>query len=186
MLVIKRSERMLKNKIQHTAHQIVIMLTLLGVLLGMINIGFCDSVEKAKIKPSEFKNLKLTKKEIEFIDRLAKEQKDFLNSVLILLALAEINDTPKVIPKNKLKELPKTAGELAIEIESAVILTVDSDTFARAVKGMHQLSARKAYEETTLLLIGKHPDFPGYRPKGDNHRFFKCLNEMYTKTAIGG
>lgn len=170
---------MLRTDTQHTIYHFVFFFTFIGVILIVSNVGVCESSDNAREKPTQFKNLKLTKKEIQFIDRLAKEQKDFLDSVSIWLALGQVVDAPT-------KKVPKNAKELAFLLGKNSVETIDPKTFARAIKGLKQLSARKAYDETTLLLIGKHPDFPKYRPKGDNYRFFKSLNEAYKKVAIGG
>lgn len=168
------------NSLQHKLavrrlNVVVIVLSFLPTW-NVPHSGHCEN-HSAK-NTCRFKNLKLTQKEIDFVDRLAKEQEEFLDSVSILFALGQIVDTPK--------KVPKTGKELAFLLGKNSVETIAPDTFARAVKGLKQLSAKKAYEETTLFLIGKHPDFKGYRPKGDNYRFFKCLNKMYTKIAIGG
>ena len=165
-------------QVKITIQKSVKVLVILSILLSP-NFLRTSYGENRSIKDScSFKNLKLTQQEIDFIDSLAEEQEEFLDSISILLALGLIADAPKKVPNNG-KELAFLLGKNSVE-------TIQPDTFARAIKGLKQLSAKKAYEETTLFLIGKHPDFPNYRPKGDNYRFFKCLNKFYTKIAIGG
>ncbi len=116
------------------------------------------------------KNLKLTKSETEFIKTIENDHKGFVESLVFFWGLAEV------------ASVPKTATELAeTVVKESITAQIPEDTTNLFAKGLMKISLKPVYDQVVLFRIGKHPQFKDYRPKGDSHRFFTCLQKALEK-----
>lgn len=134
--------------------------------------------EMCKAKFSKLKLSDQDKAVFEHLNRLSEDRNEFLKSVTILLAVAEVTSSPK------------TVTDLAEELAKSEFDPIDDKQFSSAAKGVVQISAKPTYEALTLFIAGKanyvDKKFEGYKPKGEVLRLLTCLQKRYQELAATG
>lgn len=115
---------------------------------------------------------------LEYLDALSEDRNEFIKSIVVLLAISEVDSAPKSI------------GDLSELLIKNEFSPVSDDQFAKAAKGLVQLSAKPTYEALTLIVTGKanyvDKKFSGYKAKGDVLRLLQCLQQRYHQLVTSG
>ncbi|WP_146512504.1 hypothetical protein [Thalassoglobus neptunius] len=126
----------------------------------------------------------LTSTEKEFIEQLGRN-KDELDSLMqsawVLISVGYAGQVP--MPGKNIKETIDNFAVAVAKLEASK--PVPDDVYANAAKALKQMAAKPIHDELTLFVLGQHPKFKGYRPKGENWKFFKALQQRFYRITVG-